>query len=203
MCDPPFPYQPLHNSGVFLRFVLALVLTLAGSAGRAAASGASEPFAWSDRGMFVFSYVVLDFQAGEELQGVGPHITRLVNCSTAEFYCAYADLTHIVLPRKCSGLNGDGPWSVNGVTTNVLYRGEDVGARHGANRILLLGDPKFPKVVYEYDPDRGVLGFYFSQFDGADLVKLASGGPAGLAKYRNRDTYFGLVTLDRFGMCAH
>jgi hypothetical protein len=182
---------------------IALVASLLYPASPVAADVVAPATAWSERGVFVFGHILLDFKFRIESLGLGPH-TRLIDCSTLQFYCAYAGVLHLALPRECRALEDGDSWSVNGVTTYVLYKGADPAATrgyhpYGSGTIMLLGDPKFSDVVYDYDPESGVTGIYY--VPNTDIVSIARKGQDGLQMFHESGQYNPLFTLDLFGRC--
>lgn len=183
---------------------LALMIASSVSAGEAAAP---SPTGWSERGVFGFGDVALDFQLQRErFAGTSAPLT---DCSDAGAYCARGAIVNIVLPRHCSGLEGAAGWSRVNVRTDVLWSGEELQPveRYGSGRLLLLGNARQPEIVYEYDPKLGVRGFFYDPTGRTDFVAMARNG--GIDAYRKRlateanppRTYFGLATLDPFGKC--
>lgn len=183
---------------------LALVIASAASAGEAAAR---PPAGWSERGVFGFRDVGLDFQ--RQIERFAGTSTPLTDCSDAGAYCARGAIVNIVLPRYCSGLEGAAGWSRANVRTDVLWSGDELQPveRYGSGRLLLLGNAQQPEIVYEYDPEFGVRGFFYDPTGRTDFVAMARRGEIGaygkrLATEANPPrTYFGLATLDPFGKC--
>lgn len=183
---------------------LALAIASAASAGEAAAP---PPAGWSERGVFGFRDVALDFQ--RERERFGGTSTPLIDCSDAGVYCAKGAIVNIVLPRYCSGLEGAAGWSRANIRTEVLWSGEELQPveRYGSGRLLLLGNAQQPEIVYLYDPKFGVRGFFYDPTGRTDFVAMARKGE--IDAYRKRlaaeanppRTYFGLATLDPFGKC--
>jgi hypothetical protein len=162
-------------------------------------------FPWSERGVFVFSGIVLDFWKGVEVSK--PYVTSgLVNCSTANYYCAFGDIIHVVLPRHCELLNQK-KWSVSTMETEVLATLDDPEAATsvhpwGSGKLLLLGDGIHTNVVYEYDPIRGVRGFYWDSLKSKNLAEIVrAGNTKEIAELDKNVRYYELVSLDPFGKC--
>lgn len=186
----------MNRLGVATILLVALVATTQGSF---AASTAPESNGWSKRGVFAFYDLVLDFEKQEEV--IGPNSSRLKDCSDRSYYCAYASIISIVLPKKCMLVKVGDVWSHERLKTRVLSSYE-IGAASletfGPRRMYLLGDVSFPHVVYEYNIDQGVIGIYYNP--SADLVSAAVSG--NMKPYEDRYTYRELATLDKFGKCA-
>ena len=180
----------------------ATALLLAAIAVAPAFAADTAPPPWSERGVFVFGYVGLDFKYGlEDWVPLFPY--SLTNCSTKTYYCASAYIVHIVLPRTCSELKVGDSWTVGGITTIVLAEvhnpSSDLGIHaYGPATVQLLGSPAFPHTVYEYWGQGGVRVIYYDFL--SDLVAMA-----GTAKFRENlkpHTAHGLITRDLFGPCA-
>lgn len=171
-------------------------------------NAASLPPPWSERGVFVFGRITLDFWKRMELFA-GP--TGLENCSTSKFYCAEAYITHIALPRGCEGADHaqvGTTWRVGDVRTTVLRIFDeprtplDPHIPMGSGHVLLLGDSQYPNTVYEYDTGMGVKGIFFDAANKVNFVQLAQAN-SDLSSYRDLDHYYGLQTFDPFGSCAN
>ena len=159
----------------------------------------TNPPKWSERGVFAFMDLVYDFQ--KQLEVTGPVVSRLVNCSDQDYFCASAGMMHIILPRKCSHFEIGDSWSRAGITTKVLserQQGRPSLETFGPYTVYLLGSAQFPHMVYEYTNDRGVVGLYFDPE--ADLVSKAVQGEMG--DYSHWPSHRWLATLDPFGKCS-
>jgi hypothetical protein len=169
----------------------------------------------TDRGVFVYDHVVLDFQRESEVMG---RSHRLVNCSTEVLYCADGQLFNIVLPRLCRGIDirPGGAWRQGELETTVIgqERVEVVGhAPPGTTYTLYyLHTNVRPDIVFAYSPQRGVMGFYFDlrrEFrpaEAVDFVPLARRGElrafSRTEEARTRNFYLALLTLDQFAACV-
>ncbi|MEI9932595.1 MAG: hypothetical protein WDM89_19170 [Rhizomicrobium sp.] len=138
-----------------------LILAGVGCAASAPESGAGRP-PWSERGVFAFDNLVYDFKY--KIEAFGPVRTGLINCSTRDFYCAYAWYLHIALPKNCRAFAVGDTWSADDMAITVLYKyTEHIDrAMHSPppQEILFLGNLNFPGVVYEYGPEIGVRAIY-------------------------------------------
>lgn len=174
-----------------------LILTGIGGAAAAPATDAAGP-PWSERGVFAFGNLVYDFKYGIEV--FGPVRTSLINCSTRDFYCAYASYLHIALPKQCRAFAVGNTWSADDMAITVLYKYTERidRAMHSPppQEILFLGNPNFPNVVYEYGPDIGVRAIYIGSHDTDVIAEARSGKIAPDDAIRLE-----LVTLDFFGPC--
>jgi hypothetical protein len=203
--------QPLpidRNDGALERKRRVRVMTILGiwvalmSCSGAEAMGSPDASAsWSPRGVFAFGNLVFDFQ--KKLEVFGPVTTTLVDCSTNNYFCAYAEYLHIVLPKRCGKFDVGEAWAANGVETKILstrIEQHNFGVHsYSPSTVLLLGSPKFPGTVYEYEVGSGVRGIYLAK-DDEDLVALALKG--GISVVSPASRYFQLVTLDPFGACV-
>jgi hypothetical protein len=154
---------------------------------------------WSPRGVFVFNYLVFDFQ--KKLEVLGASTTTLVNCSNDSYFCAYAYFLHLVLPKRCPKLFSGQSWSLDGVTTTVLslhQEGFSSLESFGPTTVALLGDVKFPHLVYKYEIDSGVRAIYLDV--NSNLVAAAQSGD--MSAYSKREYLLSRTTLDAFGQCA-
>lgn len=109
---------------------------------------------------------------GEEVSGPATF------CSDAQWVCMKGDLINLVLPRNCEVTKEQGPWSVNGVVTNILYRKAELPGLHGggSGTTLYLGNPLAPNIAYEYDPLIGVTYIFWDRDRKLDFVSLATNG---------------------------
>jgi hypothetical protein len=131
-----------------------------------------------------------------------------VNCSTADLYCAKAEIVQIALPRRCSQLQ-QGRWSTGAVTTTLLGRYQEPLSPHrrGTGEILFVGNPDRPYVVYEYRPGYGVETILYDSEKKINLVGLAVRGELSEFKRRLQRSPGGnpydhtLYTFDPFARC--
>jgi hypothetical protein len=173
--------------------LVAFLLTM--SCGGALAAEPASPPPWSERGVFVFGPVVLDFP--KSVERFDNLVDGPTNCSNAEHYCVDGTIFHLVLPKTCRDMKVGESWTLDGITTAVLR--QDAGTYY-------LGDPARPSAVYEYEHDAGVMGFYYDALGIIDFVRLAreTGIPADYRKQESLgpdSKYFSLTSLDLFGRC--
>ncbi|GEM_PF-2155925 len=184
-----------------LSLLLAIYVGFAGPCVAVESGSSPETGAWGPRGVFAFGNLVFDFQ--KKVEVFGPITNTLADCSTTEFFCAYAGYLHIVLPRHCSKFDVGGEWIANGVKTAILFRymeQHDLGVHsYAPSAILVLGDGRFPGTVYEYEVGNGLRGIYLAKAD-ENLVVLATQGR--MAAIRSSSQHFELETLDPFGRCS-
>jgi hypothetical protein len=164
------------------------------------------PPAWSERGVFVFDGVVLDFWKNVEV--FGPNVVRPANCSTRDFYCVRGNIVNLVLPRECRDIKVGDEWSVGENRTTVLDE-EPVPAplfglhSRGSSRVFYLGDLRRPHVVYRYDRAQGVNAIFYDP--AIDFVEIARANRIWQyeqqAQLRRQPYLFPLVSLDFFGRC--
>lgn len=188
----------------FLYVISAVILASSAATGR-------ERSAWSDRGIFVFGNVSLDFQ--HERERFGPFFSNLEDCSTDELLCAKGDLVQIVLPRQCGGIEA-GSWRMGDITSSVLgFFDVPLTPHNPRDKMYFLGDPERRWIVYKYSERFGVKSIYFDPLKRMDLVKLASSGDLddrrvletvkNLAdEYQTKANLLNnLITFDSFGAC--
>jgi hypothetical protein len=180
----------------------------------AAAASAPAFNAGTDRGVFVYDYLVLDFQRGQEVMGRS-HALR--NCSTDTLYCADGELFNIVLPRFCRDIEirPGTVWRQGELQTTVIGREniDVVGhAPAGTNyQLYYLHTNVRPDIVYAYSPNRGVIRLYYDlrrevrPGEAVDFVEIARRGEleafSRTADARRRNLSLGLLTLDQFAAC--
>lgn len=180
--------------------------TLIGSLSIFAAAAAQTNSKWSDRGVFVFGNLSLDFEKGQIRRGwkTGP----LENCSDASYYCARSEFLTVVLPKKCSAdLRVGDAWKVAGVETRVVGTiDEPVGHLGTPGGVLyVLQTSGNPRVALIYRRSSGVLSLLSDPNKDLDLSWTK---PRGRGDYGEitaspywRGVYGALVTFDAFGGC--
>lgn len=156
---------------------------------------------WSERGVFVFGALVLDFHRGR--YSAGPIKGRLFNCSNGSFFCmnstksSLENLTfQLVLPRSCEKIRRSKPgdvWLLGHVRTEIL--GIEVSE---VDKTLYLGDPRFPHVAYIYSLADGVKKI-IRTYRGVDWVKRLKSGKVDEAEIGKSGSE--LKTFDPFGKC--
>jgi hypothetical protein len=162
---------------------------------------------WSPRGVFAFGGVVFDFErkAFRADFEQGP----LVDCSTADVYCARSSLLALALPKACGRMD-DGVWAIGDVHTRVLWKGPPPGGGDPriAPPVYLLGDETRPNIVYRYTERMGVRAIYYDRQNQMRLTDMAKAdGLKDLDQKMLTDPllgyrlYRGIVTLDMFGNC--
>ena len=187
-----------------MRSFLALAIALFTASGSAAISE-QERADWSERGVFVFGDLVLDFR--KHTEQIYPFASVLTDCSTQKYYCAKGNIVQIVLPKQCSDFISSPTWSVRDVSIVKLHEEnevEDMIHPSGSGHLVFLGTPSRPAVVYEYDPAAGVRAIYYDPENKINFVAMAEQGK--LTSYRQgmrrgNDTFYPLLTLDKFGAC--
>jgi hypothetical protein len=190
-------------------------VVLLGLLGAVAAASAPAFNEGSDRGVFVYGTLVLDFRQRQEVMG---RSHRLSNCSTETSYCADGELFNIVLPRFCADLRAEpgAVWRLGSLATTVIGRdqAEPAHAYPGTRYALYyLQTNVRPDVVYAYSPERGVIRIYYdtrSEHAPADAVDFAAMARDGrLAAFtreiagdaRREHLALHLLTLDQFAAC--
>lgn len=192
---------------------VAFLLVVISVAFKGEFSGAapSNNYRWSERGIFVFGSILLDFDRSVARQGIDS--SRLRNCSTFQFYCAESDIVRLVLPRSCLPKDAFSPGvvfrvgSVTSAVISVIQDHSDLQRIHPTNSgvVVLIGDISRPGTIYEFDPSYGVIAIYRDLIGNKSLFDAARGATdmnwfekTGLDSdvYKNE-----LVTLDPFGSC--
>lgn len=191
-------------------------MVLLGLLGAVAAASSPSFNEGSDRGVFVYGTLVLDFRQRQEVMG---RSHRLSNCSTEAFYCADGALFNIVLPRFCADLDlrAGTVWRQGDLETRVIGAGETVTVPHAypGTRYTLyyLQTNVRPDIVFEYSRERGVSTIYYdirreyAPAEALDFVALARSGRLGAFRReivgdpQRQHLALGLLTLDQFGAC--
>ena len=163
----------------------------------------------TDRGVFVYGHLVLDFQQESEVMGLGH---RLRNCSTNVHFCADGELFNIVLPKVCGEVRPDTVWRSGNLVTSVL--GKRLGWQHLVARPRVPIDEVYyvhtnerPEIVYAYSPMGGVLWVYYDPRGQVDFVEVAREDRLDelqtvLMEDASREhMVLGLLTLDTFAEC--
>lgn len=166
---------------------------------------------WSERGVFVFGSIVLDFR--RSVEAWGPQDAALVDCSTDRYFCAAAEIVRIVLPRSCSEVSAASVgtvWTASRKKTVVVARRTDESSSKsshelGSGELIYLADGARNNVVYEYDRNKGVTAIYYDSSNTINLVGIATKrNLVDLVSNGELDArlhFFGKVTLDPFGLC--
>ena len=167
----------------------------------------TEPPPWSERGVFVFGYLTIDFQRHTAVtvpdRSIGFYY-GLVNCSNETFYCVKSQHVDLVLPKICAPMKVGDTFSLAGITTTVLAEVPNARAHiglhsQGPQKQYLLGDDSKPDTVYVYWGQDGVVEIDMGL--GWNLVERARHGEP-LSDEQHKYTGNGLLTLDAFGPCA-
>lgn len=197
-----------------LRF-FCVTLLVCGSLGlqeAAMSSSTSDYSGWSDRGVFVFGSLLLDFK--KRIAAYGIQSSELSDCSQGSYYCASSEIVRIVIPRNCKDLHALKAGMIfesNGIRTQVLSVRKDLSDVQkihpvGTGTIAYLGNTQFPFIVYKYDPVLGVRSVYLDIFKRINFVEMARDEDLLAALERRHlrpDLYENeLITLDRFGSCV-
>jgi hypothetical protein len=165
------------------------------------------PPAWSERGVFVFDGVVLDFW--KDVEVFGPTVVRPVNCSTPDFYCVRGNIVNLVLPRECRDIKVGDEWSIGENRTTVLDEepvpDPSFGLHpRGSTRVFFLGGLRRPHVVYRYDRAQGVNAILYDP--AINFVDIARTNQIWQyeqqAKLQRQPYFFALISLDFFGRCS-
>lgn len=164
----------------------------------AAPSLADAPMRWSDRGVFVFGKVSMDFR--HERITDGGQAFRLTDCSNSEFFCARSDMLSVVLPRNCKpNLSVGDAWKLEGITTRVVGVTAEPATGHLAVRgrsLYFLSTDQRPRVTFVYANDgRGVLHILYDP-----TIPLAANRDTRNPAARTGEVQ-PLVTMDTFGGC--
>lgn len=178
----------------------ALIVFAAGSA------ESRQPSSWSERGVFVFGELSLDFRYGWVAPSSTGGRAALEDCSTAEYFCAHSELVDVSLPKACPSTEDWRPGTRVGGETEVWGVLPAPPGHHSTEgrRWFVLGTASRPWIAYIYDPESGVLQILADLLRRHDLRALAAqgaienGGPAGAAPEFRRHY---LTTFDSFGGC--
>lgn len=172
--------------------------------------------AGTDRGVFVYGTLVLDFQQQHEVMG---RSHRLMNCSTDTIYCADGELFNIVLPRFCADLDlrPGTVWRQGNLETRVIAAGEAVAVAHAypGTRYTLhyLQTNVRPDIIFEYSRERGLTTIYYDSrserapTEAVDFAAMARDGRLGaftreiIGDPQRQHLALHLLTLDQFGAC--
>jgi hypothetical protein len=185
--------------------ILGAVAALASPAG---AQGDAPPPVWSDRGVFVFGGLLLDFQRGSAR--FGPFAYDLTNCSDTEYYCAKSEPVTLVLPRWCeSKIEVGRTWTHEGIETSVVGKIEAPPAHLSVpGRVLyVLRSNASPNTAYLYNDGSGsVSAILYDSVKPLDLSWLPEGETAKFdlisGSPERQRLLKSLLTLDKFGPCA-
>ena len=178
------------------------------------AAQSSPPAGWSERGVFVYGAMLVDFKANVE-RGASLGDWSLVDCSDEAFYCARGRVFTVALPRDCQRWRVGDVWTHNSVTTSVLAAEDRYDLEslymHAApkvlrpDRIYLLGHSAEPHRVFVYSQLAGITEVFYDLrgAGGVDLAKIAKeDGLAGLRRIDStRRVQAARLTLDAAGNC--
>lgn len=191
----------MHVVSSYAKFIPAFALSVL-----SLAPEQSVPNKWSDRGVFVFGPLLIDFAANKGTEVLqGSYRYQIVDCSNASFYCASGHYVKIALPKVCQQEVRTGTvWAVGNVTTTVLYRGRSSPPIEKViTETFLLGSKNTPNVVWTYRNDAGVTGLYIDSSNKTDLVSVAlEKGVDGLNNGLHKThRFYERLTSDAFGSC--
>jgi len=157
---------------------------------------------WSDRGIFAFDGLLIDFQRTVE-RGSTPFGAPLVNCSTEALFCAQGHHIRVVFPRSCGAWPVGTSWAHMGVRTEVLAQYEEPLHPHriGSGQRLLLGHTDQPYIVFEYDLDAGIVSVWYDPTERTDFVSMAIAETLFEAPLEWPQRHMGLLSVDPFGRC--
>ena len=129
----------------------------------------------TDRGVFVFGPLLLDFRENRE---VLLQTARLANCSTERFFCVDGGVVNFVLPRECGPIAVGDTWRSGGLETTVIGR-TTIRNPHYPH----LSEPGFyvhtnvePTAVFLYVPSAGVRRIFYDLRGRTDFVSRARNG---------------------------
>jgi hypothetical protein len=164
---------------------------------------------WSERGVFVFGYLVVDFQIPEE-RYYQYRSARIQNCSNEEFYCISGGwVFQLALPKKCGPIHVGDSWGVGDISVSVLstkVEGSDLDIHRTISKTTYwVGSERRSNTVYRYDPRLGVIAVMHDPAREVDLVGMAKKGDlpdiSTLSRPGSSAVYFPLTTFDLFGQC--
>lgn len=173
-------------------------------------SGGENSNGWSERGVFVFGSLPIDFEAGYLRFGRG--LVEVKDCSTDDYYCMSSSQLSVVLPRKCSQWEGTDVVASHAVTTMTVLKSENSSANqiarnklNGEVRLLLTegGNP----FLFLYDRTLGVKSIFRWTATEPTLEKIGSYlGEEPFKKLQqmirsNEIEMYRLSTFDPFGQC--
>ncbi len=183
----------------------------------AVAAAMPPPFdTGTDRGVFVYGHLVLDFWRRSEEMG---RRYTLRNCSTETLYCADGELFNIVLPRFCRDIDirPGTVWRQGDLETTVIGQERVGGAGHWSPgttyELYYLHTNVRPDIIYAYSPNRGVIKLYYDvrreirPSEAVDFVAMARRGELLsfsreiIGDLRRQHLSLGLLTLDQFAVC--
>lgn len=177
-----------------LAFVLMSNLLVFGFFSPALSQSNDRP-PWSERGVFVAGSYVLDFQRHVEVSD--GRRGSLENCSTAELYCASGLDWRVAFPRACVSMRVGDRWEREGVATVVLGVERETYVWR-----VWLAQPERPRLIFEYQPEEGIVGALEVDADGARVAAAREGRLRGLIRLTRAYTqYHRLRTLDPMGRC--
>lgn len=169
----------------------------------------------TDRGVFVYGGLLLDFMRGIER---GARFHSLKNCSTEEFYCVDGNYFNVVIPRSCADFKPEigMTWRLGKLETTLIGKANDsnvpnyhrmpTGPLYGTYYLVT---NEQPDVVLAYSPRRGVTTLFrdVRREDAIDFLALArSGELAAFAREAWNNPLRGrlilnLATMDTLAEC--
>lgn len=161
---------------------------------------------WAERDVAVFRNMMFDFKAKRMLsESVN---SDLQDCSSATILCFKTAVFALSLPRSCDFTNaiGKGP-DGNGL---VVIDKVDKPLQHlqlTPDTMFLIYNKNYPFIVYEYDPDSGIIGVSYDALammgaaPRADILASIKAGNYAKEK-RQRWSYSSRLTFDSFGACT-
>ena len=163
----------------------------------------------TDRGVFVYGYLALDFARGIEVAGMQ---RSLRNCSDEDYFCADGVVFNIVLPRSCGSIGPTTTWRLGELETTVIGRQGGWRAntvRHGlpSDETYYLHTNVRPDVVFAYSPLGGVMTIYYDPRGRTDFVTMARDGEldrfttSAIGDPQRDALTMELITLDTFSEC--
>lgn len=163
----------------------------------------------TDRGVFVYGGLLLDFMTGIERDA---RFHSLTNCSTEEFYCIDGNSFNVVVPRSCADFSPriGTKWRMGKLETTLIGKANDAGL---PNHHRLPTGPLYetyylvtneqPDIVLAYSPRRGVTALFrdVRKKDAIDFVALArSGELAAFKREAGQNPLRGRLILDKVTM---
>jgi len=171
----------------FLSLSVALVLT-------------GQTGSWSERGVFAFGDLILDFRRNMERRG--PFVAPLADCSERGLLCARGGIVRIVLPKTC-GIKVGQVWTAGDIQTRVLFKTNYTPGPHNVNEeTYYLASNGVKNVLYEYKPSVGVFGIYHDPLDSVDFIAMANVSTLNNIRREKPHYYLPLNTFDGFGACG-
>ena len=169
-------------------------------------SPAAAPPPWSERGVFLFGSMTLDFPLGyaqTAFDKVYRRLAQLGNCSNEDYFCAKSRYFNVVLPKTCRTLRVGDSYSYDGITMTIVAEVPSPMANRGVHVFgpptqMLLAADGFPNVIFAYGGQGGVQIIHFSFKP--DLLERARAGQPLIDK-EHVELAGLLMTFDSFGAC--